>query len=242
MENMKWNKLTTRPLDDEEKEYYKDSKIDFMWEGNEPEIGEEVLVYSSQYEGVTTDTWTDDFDYGVGFEYTDASVIYWMSFPEPPRIVSTQKEETKTEEIDKETIKLIEELCQKEVERTRLPLVLDKDSISVEDEVLYFRQKMTLDLEGFDEVFVDNQNHLKFKDGKWKLEYDKGEFYGYELHIRRNGYSYATNLRLNNRLTKENLVKKLSSDKFKEIFDKCKELDKEPYEIRDNLKFFINEG
>ena len=146
------------------------------------------------------------------------------------------------ESLDRETIKLIEELCQKEVERIGLPLILDKDGIFVEDEVLYLRQKMHLDLEGFDEVFVDNQNHLKFKDGKWKLEYDKGEFYGYELHIRRNGYSYVTNLRLNNRLTKENLVKKLSSDEFKEMFDQCKELDKELYEIRDNLKFFINEG
>ena len=143
--------------------------------------------------------------------------------------------------IDKEVTKLINELCQKEVERTGLPLILDKDSIFVEDEVLYLRQKMTLDLEGFDEIFLDNQNHLRFKDGRWKLEYDKGEFYGYELHIRRNDYSYITNLRLNNNLTKENLIKKLSSDKFKEMFDKCKELDKELYEIRDNLKFFINE-
>lgn len=32
---MKWNKLITRPLDEEEKEYYKDSKIDFMWEGDD---------------------------------------------------------------------------------------------------------------------------------------------------------------------------------------------------------------
>lgn len=144
------------------------------------------------------------------------------------------------ESLDRETIKLIEELCQKEVERIGLPLILDKDDIFVEDEVLYLRQKMPLDLEGFDEVFVDNQNHLKFKDGKWKLEYDKDEFYGYELHIRRNGYSYITNLRLNNHLTKENLIKKLSSDKFKEMFDQCKELDKELYETRDNLKFFIN--
>ena len=142
--------------------------------------------------------------------------------------------------IDKEVTKLINELCQKEVERTGLPLVLDEDDMSVEDGILYFRQKMTLDLEGFDEVFVDNQNHLKFKDGRWKLECDKGEFYGYELHIRRNGYSYVTNLRLNNHLTKENLIKKLSSDKFKEMFDQCKELDKELYETRDNLKFFIN--
>ncbi len=146
------------------------------------------------------------------------------------------------ESLDRETIKLIEELCQKEVERIGLPLILDKDGIFVEDEVSYIRQKMHLDLEGFDEIFVDNQNHLRFKDGKWKLEYDKGEFYGYELHIRRNGYSYVINLRLNNHLTKENLVKKLSSDEFKEMFDQCKELDKELYEIRDNLKFFINEG
>lgn len=145
------------------------------------------------------------------------------------------------ENLDRETIKLIEELCQKEVERIGLPLILDKDGIFVEDEVLYLRQKMTLDLEGFDEIFVDNQNHLRFKDGRWKLEYDKGEFYGYELHIRRNDYSYITNLRLNNNLTKENLIKKLSSDKFKEMFDKYKELDKEISEIRDNLKFFINE-
>lgn len=146
------------------------------------------------------------------------------------------------ENLDKNTIKLIEELCQKEVERTGLPLILDKDSIFVEDEVLYLRQKMTLDLEGFDEIFVDNQNHLRFKDGKWELEYDKGEFYGYELHIKRNDYSYITNLRLNNNLTKENLIKKLSSDTFKEMFDKYKELDKEIREIRNNLKFFINEG
>nr|DAN77339.1 MAG TPA: Protein of unknown function (DUF551) [Bacteriophage sp.] len=90
MENMKWNKLTTRPLDEEEKEYYKDSKIDFMWEGDEPEIGEEVLVYTPQSTGVYTDIWTDDFDYGVGFESTDEPVVYWMSFPEPPRIVKQQ--------------------------------------------------------------------------------------------------------------------------------------------------------
>lgn len=87
---MKWNKLRLRPLNDEEKEYYKDSKIDFMWDGKEPELDEEVLVYTLRSKEVYTDIWTDDFDYGVGFESTDESVIYWMSFPEPPRIVSQQ--------------------------------------------------------------------------------------------------------------------------------------------------------
>ena len=90
MKNMKWNKLFLRPLNDEEKEYYKDSKIDFVWDGNEPEIGEEVLVYTPRSKEVYTDIWTDDFDYGVGFENTDEPVVYWMSFPEPPRIVKQQ--------------------------------------------------------------------------------------------------------------------------------------------------------
>ena len=83
---MKWHKLTTRPLNDEEKEYYKDSKIDTMWEGDEPEIGEEVLVWTPGSEGVYTDTWIDGDNYGVCFEYTDDTVIYWMSFPTPPKI------------------------------------------------------------------------------------------------------------------------------------------------------------
>lgn len=87
---MKWNKLRLMPLDDEEKEYYQDTDVNFRWDGNEPYIGEEVLVWTSQSQGVYTDIWTDDFDYGVGFESTDAPVIYWMSFPEPPRIVSQQ--------------------------------------------------------------------------------------------------------------------------------------------------------
>lgn len=87
---MKWNKLRLRPLNDEEREYYKDSKIDFVWDGNEPYIGEEVLVYTLRSKEVYTDIWTDDFNYGLGFENTDEKVVYWMSFPEPPRIVSQQ--------------------------------------------------------------------------------------------------------------------------------------------------------
>ena len=88
MENAKWNKLTTRPLDSEEKEVY-GNKFDFMWDGKEPELDEEVLVYTNKSKGVYTDIWTDS-GYTVGFENTYDTVIYWMSFPEPPRIVSQQ--------------------------------------------------------------------------------------------------------------------------------------------------------
>ena len=46
MKDAKWNKLTARPLDEEEKEYYKNSRIESMWDGYTPEIDEEVLVWT----------------------------------------------------------------------------------------------------------------------------------------------------------------------------------------------------
>lgn len=56
---MKWNKLTARPLDEEEKEYYKNSRIESMWDGYTPEIDEEVLVWTPRSDGVYTDIWID---------------------------------------------------------------------------------------------------------------------------------------------------------------------------------------
>ena len=40
---MKWNKLTTRKMTEDEVEFYGD-KFDFMWDGTLPELDEEVLV------------------------------------------------------------------------------------------------------------------------------------------------------------------------------------------------------
>ncbi|MBB1552036.1 hypothetical protein HG452_000625 [Candidatus Saccharibacteria bacterium] len=94
MKNTEWNKLTIRPLDEEEKEYYKDykdSKIEFMWEGDFPEDGEEVLVYTPQSKSVYTDIWSE-YGNDVGFENTDKPVIYWMSFPKQPKIEEKKDE------------------------------------------------------------------------------------------------------------------------------------------------------
>nr|DAO23689.1 MAG TPA: Protein of unknown function (DUF551) [Caudoviricetes sp.] len=91
MKNTEWNKLTTRPLNNEEKECY-GNRFDFMWEGNQPEIGEEVLVYTLRSKEVYTDIWTDDFNFGLGFENTEEKVIYWMSLPEPPKIKEKKDE------------------------------------------------------------------------------------------------------------------------------------------------------
>lgn len=80
---MKWKKVYLREMDEEEKEFYKgDSKE--MWDGDIPELNEEVLVTSPLSSGGFTDTFIDtwvDFDEGVGFENTDNDIIYWMEIP-----------------------------------------------------------------------------------------------------------------------------------------------------------------
>lgn len=78
---MKWNKVTTRPLTDEEREEF-GSTFGFMWDGVCPDIEEKVLVCVNGY--IDVDTWTG-FDGGVGFYNTDAETFYWMSLPEAPK-------------------------------------------------------------------------------------------------------------------------------------------------------------
>ncbi|MGV3010034.1 hypothetical protein ACEE67_01800 [Streptococcus thoraltensis] len=81
---MKWNKITTRPLTEEEKEMY--PYLFAMMEGEFPELNEQVFVYTKKG-GRVIDTWID-YDRGVGFMETyehHHPVIYWMSFPAPPK-------------------------------------------------------------------------------------------------------------------------------------------------------------
>ena len=79
---MKWNKLTTRPIEDEEKECYPDCS--FIWDGATPEIGEVVLVSYGDNTDVLIDTWVE-FDVGTGFldrEIEVGEICYWMEIPE----------------------------------------------------------------------------------------------------------------------------------------------------------------
>ena len=80
---MKWNKLITRKMTEDEVECYGD-KYDFMWDGTLPDIGEEVLVTvplsSGKFVDTYIDTWEEIGD-GVGFENTYDDVIYWMELP-----------------------------------------------------------------------------------------------------------------------------------------------------------------
>lgn len=81
---MKWHKIYTRELTEEEKEIY-GNLYTFMWEGHTPNIGEEVLVTfplsSGGYSDTSLDNWIE-YDMFVGFENTDADVIYWTELPE----------------------------------------------------------------------------------------------------------------------------------------------------------------
>lgn len=75
---MKWHKLTSRPIEDEEKECY--PKYEFIWEGVTPEIGEVVLVSNGDNTDVWIDTW-EEFDIGQGFydvEIELGKTCYWM--------------------------------------------------------------------------------------------------------------------------------------------------------------------
>jgi len=79
---MKWNKVILKPVRDE-------YGIEFIWSGKTPELFERVLVYTDKSKRVYMDIW-DILENGNGFKTMDSSVFYWMSLPEPPRIVSQQ--------------------------------------------------------------------------------------------------------------------------------------------------------
>ena len=81
---MKWNKLTTRKMTEEEVEIYGD-KYNFMWDGRTPDIDEEVLVTyplsSGEFTDTSIDTW-EEIEDELGFENTENDVIYWMEIPQ----------------------------------------------------------------------------------------------------------------------------------------------------------------
>lgn len=80
---MKWNKLTTRKMTEEEKEFYQ-GDYDEIWDGTLPDIDEEVLITyplsSGEFIDTYVDTWVEIGD-ELGFENTDNDVIYWMELP-----------------------------------------------------------------------------------------------------------------------------------------------------------------
>lgn len=103
---------------------------------------------------------------------------------------------------------------------------------------MYIHQRMNLDLDGFDDAFLINQNTLVFENGKWKTLFGDS-FYGYELRIEQGDNYLTTFMHPSKNLTKEKLIKKLSSDEFKKIFDKHKELSEEMRKLKESLNILL---
>lgn len=147
------------------------------------------------------------------------------------------------EKLDKEANKLIEELCQKEVERTGLPLVYDeKETSEIKTNggrVIYFHQKMSFDLEDIGKVAIRNQRDLHFEDGKWKAR-NPNRFYGYSLSIMENDFSITPYISLYDFLSMEELLEKLSSNEFKVMLNRHKKIKEESEDIRKDVNIFIN--
>lgn len=78
---MKWNKLYLRKMTEEEKEDYGD-KVEYMWDGVLPEVGQYVIVKQSKNDEPVVDRWEDDGN-GLGFyHYYDTEDCYWVPVPE----------------------------------------------------------------------------------------------------------------------------------------------------------------
>lgn len=87
----RWIPIKTRPMDEEERKEWSE-KIGYDLEDDEavifvsqlPDDGQEVLT-CSRYGNVCIDTFTNDPDYGCGFEENGDmdGIVAWMPLPEP---------------------------------------------------------------------------------------------------------------------------------------------------------------
>lgn len=82
-----WHKITSRPLDDEEKEWYAEQGYEplempeFIYDCEMPEDGQEILIATPW--GTDKDTCSNDWEYGIGLECHDDfdNVYAWAALP-----------------------------------------------------------------------------------------------------------------------------------------------------------------
>lgn len=80
---IEWHEVKTRPLTDEEKEYYSEIAMDpeYIFDCEMPEDGQEILIYTKW--GTDKDICSNDADYGIGLEGRgDWDGVYaWAEMP-----------------------------------------------------------------------------------------------------------------------------------------------------------------
>lgn len=87
-EAVHWHKITTRPLTDEEKEWYAEQGYEpnempeFMYDCEMPEDGQEILIATPW--GTDKDICSNEAEYGIGMEgHDDFDNVYaWAEMPE----------------------------------------------------------------------------------------------------------------------------------------------------------------
>lgn len=80
---IEWHEVKTRPLDDEEKEYYAEMGMEpeYIFVGTMPDDGQEILVATKW--GVDRDICCNDGEYGIGLEQNGDwdGVLAWAEMP-----------------------------------------------------------------------------------------------------------------------------------------------------------------
>ena len=80
---IEWHEVKTRPLDDEEKEYYAEMCMEpeYIFVGTMPDDGQEILVATKF--GVDRDICCNDGEYGIGLEQNGDwdGVLAWAEMP-----------------------------------------------------------------------------------------------------------------------------------------------------------------
>ena len=151
--------------------------------------------------------------------------------------------------IDDEAKKLIEELCQKEIKRTGLPLEYDEIRTKISGDTLFFHQKIKFKIKDFDSVVLENQNDLVFKNGKWEYINRYNEFYAYILDVKQKKCNFSIHLDNDHLPTESEIIEKVASDKFKEDFneykrmrDKLNETLKDMQELEDKTANYLGKA
>lgn len=81
---VEWYKVATRPLTDQEKEWYEEHEEDapeYVFDCEMPKDGEEILIATKW--GVDKDICCNDWDYGIGLEGRGDwdGVLAWAEMP-----------------------------------------------------------------------------------------------------------------------------------------------------------------
>lgn len=144
--------------------------------------------------------------------------------------------------IDDEAKKLIEELCQKEIKRTGLPLEYNERRTKISGDTLFFHQKIKFKTKDFDSVVLENQNDLFFKNGKWEYDHPYDKFYAYKLVVKQKKRKFNIYLHKDYIPTESKIIEVLASNELKEIFDMYKKKEDELSEALKDMQEIKNKA